>query len=209
MQNTSCLLGAYGNFGEFFCDYWWLFLLTALAIGLLIFVLVMGVKQTKKQDDQQDTTSQQTETQDQKDFKAEEQQETQEAKQESTAPAPKAKRGRPKKVQQTTSTEKTAKTNLSKTATKSTTKRASATSKKSTTSTKSTKSSTKTSASTTALSIANYHIVYDKQAQDWVVKLEGSTRASRRCATKAQALAVAKSLASKKSGLISGQKNKN
>ena len=41
---------------------------------------------------------------------------------------------------------------------------------------------------------ATYGVTYDKEKREWVVKKTGSTRASKRCATKAEALEVAEKL---------------
>ena len=51
-----------------------------------------------------------------------------------------------------------------------------------------------------------YRIVYDKEQREWIVKIDGSKRASRRCKTKAEALEVAKELAKKKDADLSVHK---
>lgn len=51
-----------------------------------------------------------------------------------------------------------------------------------------------------------YRIVYDKEQKNWVVKIDGGERASRRCATKEEALKVAKDLAKKKDADLSVHK---
>lgn len=48
-----------------------------------------------------------------------------------------------------------------------------------------------------------YRVVYDKNQKNWVVKIDGGKRASKRCATKAEALEVAKTLAKKKDADLS------
>ncbi len=51
-----------------------------------------------------------------------------------------------------------------------------------------------------------YRVTYDKVNQNWVVKMDGATRASKRCATKEEALKVAKELAKKKDSKLSVHK---
>ena len=51
-----------------------------------------------------------------------------------------------------------------------------------------------------------YRVTYDKTMQNWVVKMDGATRASKRCATKEEALKVAKELAKKKDSKLSVHK---
>lgn len=51
-----------------------------------------------------------------------------------------------------------------------------------------------------------YRIVYDKEQKDWIVRIDGGKRASRRCKTKAEALEVAKELAKKKDADLSVHK---
>lgn len=51
-----------------------------------------------------------------------------------------------------------------------------------------------------------YRVTYDKEQQNWVVKMDGATRASKRCATKEEALKVAKELAKKKDSHLSVHK---
>ena len=51
-----------------------------------------------------------------------------------------------------------------------------------------------------------YRVVYDKEQRNWIVKIDGGQRASKRCATKAEALEVAKSLAKKKDADLSVHK---
>ena len=49
-------------------------------------------------------------------------------------------------------------------------------------------------------------MTYDKTAQVWVVKQQGSKKASKKCFTKEEALKVAKDLAGKKSVSLSVRK---
>ena len=209
MQNIGFLLGEYQNFGEFLGDYWWLFVLTILAIILLIVVIVLGVKQSKgkstNKKEAKSTVDQQPSTKQDSKTEAKEQTIT-ESKAQGTAQTQKAtdvdsqtktahtsaqnKRGRPPKTTDSGST--------SNSSTKSTK------AKKSYSATK-TKPATKT-AKASSNNTTKYDVTYDKEAQNWVVKFEGSTRASKRCATKAEALAVAKSLAGKKNGSLSVRK---
>ena len=58
----------------------------------------------------------------------------------------------------------------------------------------------------TAKSDETYRVVYDKEEKNWVVRIDGGKRASRRCATKAEALEVAKDLAKKKDADLSVHK---
>ena len=51
-----------------------------------------------------------------------------------------------------------------------------------------------------------YRVTYDKARQNWVVKMDGATRASKRCATKEEALKIAKELAKKKDSKLSVHK---
>lgn len=51
-----------------------------------------------------------------------------------------------------------------------------------------------------------YRIVYDKEQKNWIVKIDGGQKASRRCKTKAEALEVAKNLAKKKDADLSVHK---
>ena len=51
-----------------------------------------------------------------------------------------------------------------------------------------------------------YRVVFDKEQKNWVVKIDGGERASRRCATKEEALKVAKDLAKKKDADLSVHK---
>ena len=51
-----------------------------------------------------------------------------------------------------------------------------------------------------------YRVVYDKEQKNWIVRVDGGQRASRRCATKAEALEVAKMLARKKDADLSVHK---
>ena len=51
-----------------------------------------------------------------------------------------------------------------------------------------------------------YRVTYDKEQGNWVVKMDGANRASRRCATKEEALKVAKELAEKKDASLSVHK---
>ena len=51
-----------------------------------------------------------------------------------------------------------------------------------------------------------YRVTYDKDRQNWVVKMDGATRASKRCSTKEEALKVAKELAKKKDSKLSVHK---
>ena len=51
-----------------------------------------------------------------------------------------------------------------------------------------------------------YRVVYDKEQKNWIVKIDGGERASRRCATKEEALKVAKDLAKKKDADLSVHK---
>ena len=51
-----------------------------------------------------------------------------------------------------------------------------------------------------------YRVTYDKEQENWVVKMDGAERASRRCATKEEALKVAKELAEKKDASLSVHK---
>ena len=48
-----------------------------------------------------------------------------------------------------------------------------------------------------------YRIVYDKEQKNWIVRIDGGKRASRRCKTKEEALKVAKELAKKKDADLS------
>lgn len=58
----------------------------------------------------------------------------------------------------------------------------------------------------TAKSDETYRVVYDKEEKNWIVRIDGGKRASRRCATKAEALEVAKDLAKKKNADLSVHK---
>lgn len=51
-----------------------------------------------------------------------------------------------------------------------------------------------------------YRVVYDKEQKNWIVRIDGGQRASRRCATKEEALKVAKDLAKKKDADLSVHK---
>ena len=51
-----------------------------------------------------------------------------------------------------------------------------------------------------------YRVTFDKEQGNWVVKMDGGDRASRRCATKEEALKVAKELAEKKDASLSVHK---
>ena len=51
-----------------------------------------------------------------------------------------------------------------------------------------------------------YRVVYDKEQKNWIVKIDGGERASRRCETKEEALKVAKDLAKKKDADLSVHK---
>ena len=51
-----------------------------------------------------------------------------------------------------------------------------------------------------------YRVVYDKENKNWIVRVDGGKRASRRCATKEEALKVAKDLAKKKDADLSVHK---
>ena len=51
-----------------------------------------------------------------------------------------------------------------------------------------------------------YRVTYDKEQGNWVVKMDGADRASRRCATKEEALKIAKELAEKKDASLSVHK---
>ena len=51
-----------------------------------------------------------------------------------------------------------------------------------------------------------YRVVYDKEEKNWIVRIDGGKRASRRCATKEEALKVAKDLAKKKDANLSVHK---
>ena len=51
-----------------------------------------------------------------------------------------------------------------------------------------------------------YRVVYDKEQKNWIVKIDGGERASKRCATKEEAMKVAKDLAKKKDANLSVHK---
>lgn len=51
-----------------------------------------------------------------------------------------------------------------------------------------------------------YRVVYDKEQKNWIVRIDGGQRASKRCATKEEALKVAKDLAKKKDADLSVHK---
>ena len=51
-----------------------------------------------------------------------------------------------------------------------------------------------------------YRVVYDKEQKNWIVRIDGGERASKRCATKEEALKVAKDLAKKKDADLSVHK---
>ena len=64
MFGLNNILATYeGGFGKFFVDYWWMFLLLALAIALLVFVVVWGIKQTNKASKQEQAEEQKTDEQ--------------------------------------------------------------------------------------------------------------------------------------------------
>lgn len=51
-----------------------------------------------------------------------------------------------------------------------------------------------------------YRVVYDKEQRNWIVRIDGGERASKRCATKEEAMKVAKDLAKKKDADLSVHK---
>lgn len=204
-----------GGFGAFFAEYWWMFLALAVSIGLLVFVIVWAAKRSSNAEEK---------PQENKDFdfppiyneqKAEEKPTKETTKKEVKKSAPKAT---VKKQTKTVKKEKEEKPAAKKAAPKAkpvakaepkTTVKAEKKPEKKTPVKKVTEkkpAEKEEEANDEVKAAGKYVVKYDKDAQNWIVKVNGSKKASKRCATKAEAMKIAKELADKKKVTLSVRK---
>lgn len=158
---------------EFVKEYWWCFLVLAIVIIAVIVALVFGAKQTKKETITEEKVQKVEDTKQEKVEKASVQEKgenVEKSKKEDATPKKEKTEEKPKTENVKAKEEKV-------TATKE--------NKKADEKAKEEKVEEKMERK------QKYMVIYDKENKDWVVKKTDSSRASKRCKTKAEALEVA------------------